>query len=381
MPPVANTPSPVEREEVPRDRYGSGDVDEGARMQGSTPQHYTIADFLKWSDDAELVLNPKFQRGSVWPAPARTYLIDSILRGYPIPKLLLRTTVDRDSRRTIRDVVDGQQRLRTIIDFAGNRFALGPKATEFQGSRYADLDNEIKDNFLAYKLTCEQLINASDEDVLEVFVRINSYAVPVNEAELRNARFENDFSELVKFLSQRLQYVWELGIISNRDRVRMLDQSFVAEILGFYMFGVTDGGEARITRVYQDVRNRTVDELPDPLPVERILREAVGLVLDLRNEPIVQRPHFLMLAAAVMYARDQLIPGRLDVSQAPPVDRLLQNTEAATESLRTLNAALAGEETARDLTEFVAARTSTQRMKSRQTRFNYICRALAGEFA
>src|SRR5574337_834555 len=86
-------------------------------MQGSTPQVYTIADFLKWHDDKELILNPNFQRGSVWSPQARSYLIDSILRGYPIPKLLLRTEVDRDTRRTKRDVVDGQQRLKTIIDF------------------------------------------------------------------------------------------------------------------------------------------------------------------------------------------------------------------------------------------------------------------------
>ena len=105
-------------------------------MQGSTPQTYTIADFLKWNDDKELVLNPKFQRGSVWSPQARTYLIDSILRGYPIPKLLLRTAVDRDSRRTIRDVVDGQQRLRTIIDFASGKLVLGTKAKEFKGERY-----------------------------------------------------------------------------------------------------------------------------------------------------------------------------------------------------------------------------------------------------
>src|SRR5437870_2807933 len=144
-------------------------------MQGSTPQLYTIADFLKWQDDNELELNPKFQRGSVWPPAARSYFIDSLLREYPIPKLLLRTIVDRDNRRTVRDVVDGQQRLRTIIDFANCKFVLGPKAGDFQGKRYADLEDEQKDSFLAYKLTCEQLINASDEDVLEIFVRINSY--------------------------------------------------------------------------------------------------------------------------------------------------------------------------------------------------------------
>ena len=154
-------------------------------MQGSIPQIYPIADFLKWNDDKELSLNPHFQRGPVWSAQARSYLIDSILRGYPVPKLLLRTKIDRDNRRTVRDVVDGQQRLRTIIDFNQGKFILGPKAKEFAGSSYQDLSNELKDQFLSYKLTCEQLWNADDEDVLEVFVRINSYSIPLTEPELR----------------------------------------------------------------------------------------------------------------------------------------------------------------------------------------------------
>lgn len=350
-------------------------------MQGSTPQHYTIADFLKWHDDGELVLNPKFQRGSVWPPQSRSYLIDSLLRGYPIPKLLLRTTVDRDSRRTIRDVVDGQQRLRTIIDFAANKFSLGSKAVEFQGDTYADLDNDIKDRFLAYKLTCEQLINASDDDVLEVFVRINSNAVPVNEPELRNARFDNDFSDLVKSLIGRLHPVWELGVLTNRERVRMGDQSFVAEVLGFHLYGVTDGGETRITRIYEDTKNTSAQELPAPGAVADLLTQCASLASDLRGEAIVQRPHFLMLVAAVMYAREELKPGRLDFSSVPEPTRLLRDLAAAADSLRTLNAALANDQTGGRFSDFREARATTQRIRSRQTRFDYMCRALAGEFS
>jgi hypothetical protein len=350
-------------------------------MQGSTPQHYTIADFLKWHDDGELVLNPKFQRGSVWPAPAKSYLVDSLLRGYPIPKLLLRTTVDRDSRRTIRDVVDGQQRLRTIIDFTAGRFALGSKAGEYQGLRYADLEDEQKDAFLAYKLTCEQLINASDDDVLEVFVRINSYAVPVNDAELRNARFDNAFSDLTKSLAKRLLPVWHLGVLSGRDRVRMLDQSFIAEVLGFFLFGVTDGGEARITRIYEDVKSRTTDDLPEAEVVERVLLKAGSLVWDLKGEPLVQRPHFLMLVAALMHSEGLLPEGRLELSQAPAVGSVDVEDAAVQNSLHVLNAALAGDELSDLYEDFTAARTTTQRIKSRQTRFNFLCRALNGEFS
>jgi len=351
-------------------------------MRGSTPQHYTIADFLKWNDDKELILNPKFQRGPVWPSPARTYLIDSILRGYPIPKLLLRTKVDRDTRRTIRDVVDGQQRLRAIIEFASGKFALGPKAGDLKGLRYGNLEDEIKDSFLEYKLTCEQLINADDEDVLEVFVRINSYAIPVNEAELRNARFDNEFSALVKSLVRRVTPVWDLGTISNRERVRMSDQSFIAEVLGFWLEGVGDGGEPRITRLYETQKESASDDLPDSEQVAAVLLEAAELMHGYEKEPIVQRPHFLMIVAALMYARGKLPQGRLSFDKVPGPDKLLESRERAIESLGTLNVVLGSP--AEEVSEFaplVDAKATTQRIRSRQIRFEYICQALAGNYA
>lgn len=349
-------------------------------MQGSTPQTYTIADFLKWDDDGELVLNPQFQRGSVWSPQARTYLIDSILRGYPIPKLLLRTEVDRDSRRTIRDVVDGQQRLRTIIDFSAGRLTLGQKAKDLAGLRYTDLENELKDQFLSYKLTCEQLLNADDEDVLEVFVRINSYAVPVSEAELRNARFDNEFSDMVKEVAELMRPLWALGVISERERVRMVDQSVIAECIAFLSRGVTDGAEQDITRFYEASRNKTRSELPEASTIIAVLNTVASLIDDLKNEPIIQRPHFLMLAAAVMYSHGLLPDGRLAYDDIPPSEAMLVNPQSARDSISLLNVVLSGDIPTRHQ-DFRDARTSTQRMKSRQIRFRYFCRALAGEFA
>lgn len=348
-------------------------------MQGSTPQHYTVADFLKWYDDNELVLNPKFQRGPVWSPPARSYLIDSLLRGYPIPKLLLRTTVDRDSRRTVRDVVDGQQRLRTIIDFVNNKLVLGAKSREYKGKRYSDLDGEEKDALLAYKLTCEQLINASDEDVLEVFLRINSYTVPVNEPELRNARFDNAFSDLVKDTVKLLRPVWELEVLSNRERVRMADQAVVAEIFSYFLSGVGDGGESRLTKLYEELEEAEESILPDQESMVNVCLETAQLLLEFKKEPIVARPHFLMMVASVMYAHGLLPAGKLDFDEVPAPADLLQDPDAVVEALRGVNLALSRASDGDDSVdiELVEARASTQRMKSRQTRFKHFCRALA----
>ena len=81
-------------------------------------EQYRISDFIEWSKAKKLKLNPDFQRGSVWSPPARVFLIDTILRGLPIPKIYLRTTTDIETMTSIRDVVDGQQRLRAILDFS-----------------------------------------------------------------------------------------------------------------------------------------------------------------------------------------------------------------------------------------------------------------------
>ena len=105
-------------------------------------EQYRIADFLEWHREKKLKLNPDFQRGSVWTPAARTFLIDTILRGFPIPKIYLRTAVDTDTKQSYREVVDGQQRLRAIIDFANDKFALSKRAGEFSGLRYSTLESD-----------------------------------------------------------------------------------------------------------------------------------------------------------------------------------------------------------------------------------------------
>jgi uncharacterized protein with ParB-like and HNH nuclease domain len=84
-------------------------------------EQFRISDFLEWHEAKSLKLNPDFQRGSVWTPAAKMMLIDTILRDLPIPKIFIRSRIDRETRKTIREVVDGQQRLRAIIDFASDK--------------------------------------------------------------------------------------------------------------------------------------------------------------------------------------------------------------------------------------------------------------------
>src|SRR5271170_660004 len=88
-----------------------------------------VNEFIRWSAEGALVLSPKFQRRRVWPPKARAFLIDTIMRGMPIPKLYMRQHLETKTSTTIHEIVDGQQRLRSVLDFHNDLFTL-PKDDE-----------------------------------------------------------------------------------------------------------------------------------------------------------------------------------------------------------------------------------------------------------
>src|SRR4051812_3621880 len=78
-------------------------------------QHKTVLDLLNMYAHDQINLEPSFQRNSVWKEKERANLIDSMLRGYPIPAIFLYER--HDDGKTIYDVIDGKQRLESIYKF------------------------------------------------------------------------------------------------------------------------------------------------------------------------------------------------------------------------------------------------------------------------
>src|SRR4051812_36771907 len=85
---------------------------------------YTALDFLQFRESGSLELAPDFQRRAVWGTPARSFFIDSLIRGFPVPPIYLRVTQSEDNTRTIRQVIDGQQRLTSLLRYIDGDFAL-----------------------------------------------------------------------------------------------------------------------------------------------------------------------------------------------------------------------------------------------------------------
>ena len=340
-------------------------------------EQYPISDLLTWMEDGSLKLNPDFQRRRVWPPAAKTYLIDTILRRKPMPNIMIRAITDPETRRSRREVVDGQQRLSAIRDFASDSLVLGRRAEEYAGKRYSDLCEDDRLDFLQYRIGAEQLFNANDESVIDTFRRINSYSYSLNPQELRHAGFSGEFRSAVVGASRKWSVLWErYRVVSLRRQLRMDDDQLMAEMFGVIIRGVTDGGQARIKKLYEDYDKEFdigVESRVDKT-LKRILTE-LSSVMDTR---IARTHHFLMLFAAAAHATVGIPKGEID--EMPPRDKAaLSDPRAACDNLAEMADCLevSPDDVPSHLKAFRhASAGSTQRISGRRVRFRAMYDAL-----
>ncbi|RYD74154.1 MAG: DUF262 domain-containing protein, partial [Verrucomicrobiaceae bacterium] len=147
----------------------------------------TIAELHDQFTNGTIYVDHDYQRSLAWPVAAQSFLIDTILCGYPLPGLCLSQTTNLKTRQTKKAIVDGQQRTLAIVTFIDNKFRVTTKASKYVGKNFEQLDEEDQQNFLAYALNVDLFTNATDDDVREVFRRMNWYTAPANDQEKRHS--------------------------------------------------------------------------------------------------------------------------------------------------------------------------------------------------
>jgi Protein of unknown function DUF262 len=345
-------------------------------------EQYRIADFIDWDKQRALEINTDFQRGSVWKPAARTMLIDTVLRQYPVPKVYLRTKINVRTQKSIREIVDGQQRIRAILDFADNKFALTSRALEFKGMRYSALTEEQKSTFLSYPVAVDQLVNAGDEEVLEVFARLNSYTVSLNGAEKRHAKFQGDFKFGIRDTSRRWSGFWkDYNVLSTHQRLRMQDDALTAEMFGVLLEGVRDGGDPKIWALY-----KKYDPIFDATYIAKfdiVLQYIVDNFADtLIGTALLNPPHLLTLFSAAAFVLIGIPDGDLKPDELNGLPRAMFNDlDRVRENLYLLADVISQEDEPNPpLTAFwKASHSSTQRIASRRVRFPFYVRALGSD--
>ena len=132
-------------------------------MKSYDSRSYSINDFVEWDSARQLELNPRFQRRAVWTDKAKSSLMDTILHGKPIPKIFIRQKINVSTKTSIRDVVDGQQRLRTILSFIKDGFVVSKRQNPDNGGLlFSQLPEDLQAQVLAYEVSVDLLIDLPD---------------------------------------------------------------------------------------------------------------------------------------------------------------------------------------------------------------------------
>jgi uncharacterized protein with ParB-like and HNH nuclease domain len=106
----------------------------------SSATNYKISWFRKEDSAGTLDLSRTFQRRPVWTEEQSSFLIDTILWGLPIPEIYIRSS-SSPTGDTRYEVVDGQQRIRSVLLFGSNDLELSGEeiSAKWIGKRFEDL--------------------------------------------------------------------------------------------------------------------------------------------------------------------------------------------------------------------------------------------------
>jgi hypothetical protein len=200
-----------------------------------------IATFWENHQLSKYNFDPAYQRPSdVWSESKKSFLIDTILKNFPMPPIFLHQHIEQQTGKTMYDVIDGKQRLGAIISFIQNEITTPEdfNADNFgdnslAGVYFKDLENpEISDwkkIFWRYEITIEYVDTDQIDVVNNIFDRLNRNGSPLTRQELRNAKYHSTpIYKLVKELAKLPDFT---PVFEKVQTNRLEHEEFVSELL------------------------------------------------------------------------------------------------------------------------------------------------------
>jgi len=234
-----------------------------------TPMIRSVDEICSLRERGQLNLSPGFQRKSVWKEKDRKKLIDSIIRGYPLPAIFLYKRVDEKTGDFIFDVIDGKQRLESIFLFLKNKFSV---KIEGETILYRNLIRQRKQNFIKdYNLNIV-FVEGDFDAIIDLFVRINSTGKALSKDECSKAKYyQSHFLKAAHDLSKSLNKKFdENDIFSDTDVSRMKDIGFLCDFMyAVYTHNVCDKKIAR---------NNAFGDLTDNRSIDKVKRESASAI-------------------------------------------------------------------------------------------------------
>jgi hypothetical protein len=337
---------------------------------------YTPNDFVLFQENGMLEITPKFQRRSVWKTPARSYFIDTLLRGMTVPPLYFRLTQDQSKTKMIRQVVDGQQRVRSVLEFMSDGYRLSTNLeAPWAGKKFSSLTEAQQLQISSFGFATEVFSGISDQQILEVFCRLNMNGVPLNKQELRNGKFFGIFKKTSFTLAVTYLQFWrQHKIFSEQSIARMLEVELTSELLIAGSRGMQDK-KSSLDGFYRTWEKEYPTKARDQKRMENtmaVLSETFGD--DLLKESEFRRPPLFYSLYCVVYHRLFGLPG---ITRLSPKKKLATSErESLREAVEALTERIAESKdptvtpTAKTKQFVLACQRQTDNIQPRKVRFD-----------
>ncbi|MDD5258351.1 MAG: DUF262 domain-containing protein [bacterium] len=265
-----------------------------------TLNRQNIAWFIDLINRKLMVLDPPYQRRSVWTKSYKRFFIDTIMRNYPSPSIFLNTIVAPNGVVTYY-VVDGKQRLESIMDFVQGKIAIPDDFgnLELNGKYFGELSNDNRSKLWGYEISVENLQGAEEEIINDTFDRLNRNVLKLTAQELRHAKYSGRFISLITEVAD--DPFWEDICISRPATIRrMKDVEFISELFFLTMHGISTTDKDLLDNYYAEYDEEIPNEKKARKEFDKVKGSIIKLKLDTCSNRLSNYSDFYSLWAALL---------------------------------------------------------------------------------
>lgn len=256
---------------------------------------FTIATLWEFKSLGKINLDPKYQRSSeVWSEEKQSFLIDSLVKNFPIPPIFLHEFIDQNSGKTKYDVIDGKQRLTSIFKFIEGILALPEDCSDdgycdeaLNGTNFQDWDkdeySDVKREFWQYQINIVFIDSDEEETINDVFDRLNRNGEPLTAQEFRKAMYSQyDLYKLLTDLSSISPFD---KILIRLDKNRYEDIEYCSELFFSIVEGkVIDSNKSQLDELYKKYFHDEMLDVAKQTELGDEFKQTANVLAQLLNE-------------------------------------------------------------------------------------------------
>lgn len=238
----------------------------------------SCADLFRMYEKKQLEIQPEFQREIVWPKPAQTRFIDSLIKQLPIPSMCISLDYKTDKRL----VIDGLQRIQSIINFLSDDTwrlsALEDIDSRISGKTVANIKTKNSEIYERVEnltipitiLRCDYTKESHNNYLFTIFHRLNTGGTKLNNQEIRNCIYSGSFNEFLKTCAE--YHNWKkLMDIKENIVYRFSNEELILRFFAFFeRHKKYNGRLAKYLNAYMSEKRNISDKDMEP---KRILFE------------------------------------------------------------------------------------------------------------